>query len=477
MIVVALMSACVFAQPMPELDESFDAFKAGYIAWYDTISEADRAWEEMEAIDAELRERLEGRRMTADPSDDEWDASVEFVQGQGQLLDRIRGYSSRAYLAMSPDVLFDQEPDIELPKAIGLLIPNLGATMKQSRLLVIDAILAGQAGDHARVLADIRAVRDLQRFVPVSGAMIELLVEIAISSIVAESILSDEIDLSDWSAQELTQLSTAFGEAGFSERLVRAGSFERWGLGDMLGWLYEDAKDGRISLRGVKRFIYMVARLGAIDDDALTSDSYEGASGLIHAAILQPQLPLLQDQVALADELFELALAEMNTSPHKLRAFGYSALIDKLATEEESLFENAPVVVFIPDFSRMYKRASQAQAVESATTLLVALHHHHRMCGEFPATLDKLDPYFLADVPIDPYSGRALRYVLVDSRPVIYSLGPDRDDDGRRPVLGEDGNPKAWPNFLTLDELEAINATDPASIDGDWILYPAITED
>ena len=162
----------------------------------------------------------------------------------------------------------------------------------------------------------------------------------------------------------------------------------------------------------------------------------------------------------------------MNTPSYELRSFQSAELIEVLVTKEANSYEYAPVVITIPDFSRMYGRIAGAQGVEGAVALVIGLHRHYCKHGLFPVSLAEIDTDFLPDLLIDPYSGQSLKYKVVDGQPLIYSLGPDRDDDGGRPVLGEDGNPEVWPEFLTLDELEAINATDPASIDGDWILYP-----
>ena len=462
------------AQPTPQADESFDSFKARYVAWYETIAAEDRAWEEMETIDRQLDEQLAGLKLTADPSDDDWNASVAFVRGQGELLDRIRGYSPRAYLGLPPEVLFDDESDGKLPRGIGLLLPNLGVIRAQTRLLMIDAILAGQDGDHDRVLADIRAVRGLQRFIPVANTALELLVDIAISSVVAESILSDQIDLSDWSAQELEQLSILFEIPNIQGIMSQAIASEQWINRDMLEWFYVDAQHGKMTFLGAKRFLAVMRMLDSSDgDDEMSKE--EKLKMLANARALRTQVRPLQEQRALADQLFKLAIANFSEPSYELKSFQYVALINEQLAQEDKPFEYAPVVLVIPDLSRVYRRVVQAQAVESAATLLIALHRYHRKHGEFPASIDELDRDLLAaDVPIDPHSGQPIRYMLVDGHPVIYSFGPDRDDDGGRRAVDAKNKPGLWPRFLTIDELEALDEAERAAIDGDWVLYPAV---
>lgn len=55
--------------------------------------------------------------------------------------------------------------------------------------------------------------------------------------------------------------------------------------------------------------------------------------------------------------------------------------------------------------------------------------------GADPATLADLIPRDLAAVPIDPFTGQPLHYRKQDSGArLLYSLGPDRKDDGGTPV-------------------------------------------
>jgi hypothetical protein len=54
-----------------------------------------------------------------------------------------------------------------------------------------------------------------------------------------------------------------------------------------------------------------------------------------------------------------------------------------------------------------------------------------------PRSLDVLVPNYLVEVPIDPFSGAPLRYRVGGPEPLIYSVGPDGDDDGGRGLSRE----------------------------------------
>jgi hypothetical protein len=62
---------------------------------------------------------------------------------------------------------------------------------------------------------------------------------------------------------------------------------------------------------------------------------------------------------------------------------------------------------------------------------LAARAYRQRHCAP-PASLQVLVPALLPRVPADPFAPQPLRYRLQGARPLIYSRGPDADDDGGR---------------------------------------------
>jgi ABC-type transport system involved in multi-copper enzyme maturation permease subunit len=62
--------------------------------------------------------------------------------------------------------------------------------------------------------------------------------------------------------------------------------------------------------------------------------------------------------------------------------------------------------------------------------VMTALERYRLAHGRWPETLDGLVPALLPAIPKDPYDGRPLRYRLVADGVVIYSVGPDGQDDG-----------------------------------------------
>ena len=94
----------------------------------------------------------------------------------------------------------------------------------------------------------------------------------------------------------------------------------------------------------------------------------------------------------------------------------------------------------------------------------LALEAYRRGHGSYPKALDELTPLLLPSIPADRITGEPLHYRLIDGKPVLYSVGADRDDDGGRMAMSH-GKIDLW-NACRWD----VKAKD--AMDGDWVVYP-----
>ena len=109
----------------------------------------------------------------------------------------------------------------------------------------------------------------------------------------------------------------------------------------------------------------------------------------------------------------------------------------------------------------------QAKTVAQATTSLetseqrqnaarrllltdLALRVYRQAHGEDPPDLNALVPSILTSVPLDPFSDKPLRYQKRGKDGVVYSVGPDRDDDRLARTLIQRHSPTADGDF-TID--------------------------
>ena len=78
-------------------------------------------------------------------------------------------------------------------------------------------------------------------------------------------------------------------------------------------------------------------------------------------------------------------------------------------------------------------------------------------------------PQYLPAMPHDRYDGGPLKYCLVDDKPLLYSIGTDRNDDGGSEPEGP-GRAIEWipPDFVAAHP-EGADVEIPG---GDWIRWP-----
>jgi hypothetical protein len=66
----------------------------------------------------------------------------------------------------------------------------------------------------------------------------------------------------------------------------------------------------------------------------------------------------------------------------------------------------------------------------------LAIEAYSRDGGTVPESLDPLVPMYLAQLPVDPFSGLSFVYRRNDVGYLLYSVGENRRDDGGRPPEG-----------------------------------------
>lgn len=106
--------------------------------------------------------------------------------------------------------------------------------------------------------------------------------------------------------------------------------------------------------------------------------------------------------------------------------------------------EPPPLPCFSPDFRdiRLFAvYAALEQARMRVAHAAIALERHHLRHGRYPTDWSEMIPATFAGPPLDPFTAGKLRLLPVDegagrTRPVIYSLGLNRPDNG--------GDDSAW---------------------------------
>jgi hypothetical protein len=97
--------------------------------------------------------------------------------------------------------------------------------------------------------------------------------------------------------------------------------------------------------------------------------------------------------------------------------------------------------IIVPSLQRYMERVVMDEALRATALTAIAVDRYRLdHGGAFPAKLDALVPQYLDDVPLDPFDGRPLRFIVRNNDVMIYSIGPNLKDDGGAPFDGPKQN-------------------------------------
>ena len=84
---------------------------------------------------------------------------------------------------------------------------------------------------------------------------------------------------------------------------------------------------------------------------------------------------------------------------------------------------------FGSDYVYLFFAATQ-QARPRLADAVIAVERFRRRHGDLPQKLEDIDRDLLPEIPVDPYSGKPVRYRINPDGHVVYSVGNNRVDDG-----------------------------------------------
>jgi hypothetical protein len=192
-------------------------------------------------------------------------------------------------------------------------------------------------------------------------------------------------------------------------------------------------RGSRASLdRAIRRLRDKVTRL----PDYMTGSSF---TAVYSEDVRAPWASVVLDhQRALALEWMNelLAICRLDAPERADRLAALKAQIDEAGATRGGgpfarLMEDGTVLprVYIPPHLGELDGFTRIRSKLKGTALLIAFERHRRKHGDWPASIEALDPEIMPEPPADPFSGRAF---LLDRRAgsvVIYSIGPNLKDE------------------------------------------------
>jgi hypothetical protein len=86
--------------------------------------------------------------------------------------------------------------------------------------------------------------------------------------------------------------------------------------------------------------------------------------------------------------------------------------------------------IVAPSLTRAFETMARVEAGDRCAEIAVAITRFRLDHGALPARLDELEPKYLQEIPVDPFDGKPLRLSIKNDELVIFSVGPDRIDNG-----------------------------------------------
>ncbi|MCA9287893.1 MAG: hypothetical protein KDA05_04865 [Phycisphaerales bacterium] len=431
-----------------------------------------------------------------------WDIEGESLDGVRNYLsenegalDRVRAAAARPALGLlltdATDVEVERHgmgmglrPEYDLtgvrttptenPALISVLLPNLVPMRFLSGLLASDARLAALDGDAARFMGDIEAMLGMGAQVRQQRVLIADLVAIAMDARALQAIdytlvrhpglLSDE---------QVAALAHALSRIGNDGPLVTFDG-ERAMFEDTLQRLYSDdgSGNGVVTREGMRELARMFTDFGPIPPEMnLASD----ALGPIQSAVVADRASMQ----AMYERFIGQAERAARTPMWAHDDLAMDADIEQMAGDPIQRTRYMLVYLLMPALNRAALSGEDLLQRRDATIVALAIELHRRRTGAHPAALDEVPAAILPSVPRDRFTGEAIGYALVDGRPVVYSRGVDRDDDGGR-APSEDSprrlsiRPWRVDQWMPLETVQHYLADHGLGrgLDGDWILWP-----
>jgi hypothetical protein len=284
---------------------------------------------------------------------------------------------------------------------IATLLPDQQDTRAIAGLLQLDALLLAQKGNSKEALRSSRALLNAGRSLGDEPFLVSQLIRIACVSLACSSI-ERTLALGEPPAAESVELQKLLAREEAHPTLLVGLRGER----AMMHELFTGIAKGTMSMKG----------LGISHDGWWTfREDYLGWTMRDLARREHPKMM----------EMMGKAIDNARLPTHEQRAAEKA-----LENEVKALSGNSLIRLVMPATQKVAEASRRKLAQVRCVQVLLALEQHRQAKGGWPMKLEELTPKLLPAVPLDPFDGKALRYLKLADGVAVYSVGPDGKDDG-----------------------------------------------
>jgi len=332
-----------------------------------------------------------------------------------------------------PAYSFEQNENSTHPSLIALALPHLAQYRNMARLLCWQALADAEAGKMQEAFNHVmEAYQFGQKVHGQETTLVEQLVSVAImmsSTDTLRMILDEHIERIDTAM--LDSVRKRF------DILVDATRFEM-DFGAERLFMYDEAQRCFTASRFGRSHLYL-PRLKQLTDSDLTIDDQ-----LAFAAIKGFQVLFTHPDKDETLKQMELLYAEfekgVRQTPAAMKAQNPEIQKKLEAFSEKNIF----IRYLMPALAKVAERSHRSRADSMATLTVLAILQYHQTHGEYPMSLTALtEAGLLRQLPMDPYSDKAMVYRRTEGGFMLYSAGLNLTDDGGVPGT-KDGKYTMW---------------------------------
>jgi hypothetical protein len=308
--------------------------------------------------------------------------------------------------AALPESRFPLKYDSEYPATINL--PHLSALKSCCQVLELRAVAELQNGQSESALADVKLMLRLIDSIHTEPFLITHLVRIALLNLTLQPVWEGLQD-HKWSDAQLVELNQELAKQDF-------------------------LADYEFSLRG-ERVLSManIEYIRRTRNFGLFAEGENSPSGFSKAAYhLIPNSLFYQNELAIARGIQEWFLPVADVGQHVVspqRVELATTNIDQMRVHWSP--NTVLAAMMLPGLERSSQRFAYAQSSVDMARVACALERFRLANGEYPETLDAVQPRFIASLPHDVIGGQSLKYHRNgDGTFALYSVGWNGTDDG-----------------------------------------------
>ncbi len=349
---------------------------------------------------------------------DDWPEAAMWVSLNEGPLDLVVEATEQERLVLSA---FSNRED-EDRQLLDMLVPALARCRQASQALATRAMGSLGEGDVEEAIADVQAIHRLATKME-GGYLLHRLVSAAVERIALRAdlaMLRSDL-LTEGQLEELVaQLSESHGGGG----MIYAMAWEQAVWLDVARGLQAEMPAAPEGVEGI--------------DWRVMRDKFDAFGKRQLLAFAKPTyIESNEELITIRDDL-EALQADLDETTQEIEATVQGFLVGEidiaglaaLEANASGILGDYMLVSFFADF-RMANKLDYESRVRRAMTAVAAGCELYRLReGEYPADLAALAEAGIMDVPADAFTGGDLAYFPANDHCIIYSLGPNGQDDG-----------------------------------------------